>query len=165
MLNQSLSPQRGAFVFASFLKNPLPLFEVLLPLAKMKKKTETWLTLAENDLEFAKQILQNKQRPYFACNECHQAIEKILKAIIQEKTNEIPPRTHNLFMLAKLTKISFSEDQNNFLLRLNPHYMGTRYPDDLVAFQRQYTKKYAAELFHKTEELFLWLKNFLIPKK
>lgn len=129
----------------------------------MHPKTKTWLELAENDLEFAGQILSNKQRPYFACNECHQAVEKILKAVIQEKTGTRPPRTHNLSTLADLTQISFSEAQIRFLLKLNPHYMGTRYPDDLVKFYKQYTQEYSMDLFRETKEMLLWLKNYLTP--
>lgn len=131
----------------------------------MDKKTQTWLELAENDLEFAGQIVRNRQRPYFACHFCHQAVEKVLKALVQQRTAEIPPRTHNLLMLAKLTGIDLSEDQNKFLLRLNPHYIGTRYPDDLARFYKQYTEEYAANLFRETREIFLWLKDSMIRKR
>lgn len=102
----------------------------------MDRKTQTWMELAENDLEFAEQILRNRQRPYYACNECHQAIEKILKAVIQERSGEIPPRTHNLPMLAKVSGLEFSDGHRRFLLQLNPHYMGTRYPDDAALLYR-----------------------------
>jgi len=134
-----------------------------LPL--VDKKTQTWLELAEEDLEFAGQILKNRQRPYFACNHCHQAVEKILKALVQEESASLPPRTHNLVMLAKVTSLKFSDDQIKFLLRLNPHYMGTRYPDDLSKFRKQYTAEYATGLFEETKELFQWIKNYLIPRK
>lgn len=127
----------------------------------MDKKTETWLTLAENDLEFAEQILKNKQRPYYACHQCHQATEKILKAIVQHTTKKIPPRTHNLEMLTRLAKVELSLEQETFLLKLNAHYIGTRYPDDLFQFYREYTAEHAKVIFEKTKELFLWLKNCL----
>lgn len=131
----------------------------------MNFKTQTWLELAENDMEFAEQIIRNKQRPYYACHQCHQTIEKVIKAIIQEKSGEIPPRTHNLMTLIKLTGMSPSEGQIKFLLRLNPHYMGTKYPDDMIKFYKQYTDVYASNLFKETKEVFLWLKDCLIQKK
>lgn len=128
----------------------------------MDKKTETWLTLAENDLEFAGQILANKQRPYYACHQCHQAVEKILKAVVQHKTGQIPPRTHNLKTLAELAKVELPSEQDTFLLKLSAHYIGTRYPDDLSQFYKAYTVEHAKEIFEKTRGLFLWLKNCLI---
>lgn len=131
----------------------------------LDSKTKTWLELAENDLEFAGQILKNKQRPYFACNECHQAVEKLLKALIQQKTAKTPPRTHNLAMLADETGIGFPENRGKFLLKLNPHYMGTRYPDDLLQFYKQYTQEYATALHQETLEMFQWLKDHLTQKK
>lgn len=131
----------------------------------LDSKTKTWLELAENHMEFAGQILQNKQRPYFACNECHQAIEKLLKALIQQKTGKNPPRTHNLAMLAEETGIELPENRGKFLLKLNPHYMGTRYPDDLLQFYKQYTLEYAAALHRETQEIFQWLNDHLTPKK
>ena len=134
-------------------------------LETMDKATQTWLEIAENDLEFAEQILQNKQRPYFACNECHQAVEKILKAIIQEQTGQKPPRIHNLDTLAKLAELKLPDNYRGVLLRLNPHYMATKYPHDLTKFYKEYTQEYAYELFQETKELFLWLKNCLTQKK
>lgn len=130
----------------------------------MDSKTQTWLGLAENDLEFAGQILKNGQRPYFACNACHQAVEKLLKALIQHHTGKLPPRTHNLAMLAGETGIDFPEDRAKFLLKLNPHYMGTKYPDDLLQFYKQYTMPYAQDLFRETKEHFQWLSNYLTQK-
>lgn len=138
--------------------------ESLLDSSGMDKKTQTWLEIAENDLEFAEQILKNRQRPHYACNECHQAIEKILKGIIQEKMGKPPPRIHNLFTLAEQTELKLSENQQKFILKLSPHYMGTRYPEDLADMYKKYTYEYASALFDETKELFLWLKNCLIQK-
>ena len=64
----------------------------------MKKKTETWLELATNDLLFAKDLLNKKSRAYYAAHFCHQAIEKLLKAIISEHTDEIPFPTHRNYL-------------------------------------------------------------------
>ena len=65
----------------------------------MKKKTKTWLELATNDLKLAEELLSRKGRVYYAAHFCHQAIEKLLKAIIAERTDEIPFPTHNFKIL------------------------------------------------------------------
>lgn len=91
--------------------------------------------------------------------------KKLLKAFVQLNSGEVPPRTHNLPTLAELTGLKMSERQVKFLLRLNPHYIGTRYPDDLVAFYKQYTTGYASKLFAETKELFIWVRDCLIQKR
>lgn len=70
----------------------------------MKKKTKTWLELATNDLKLAEELLSRKGRVYYAAHFCHQAIEKMLKAIIAERTNEIPLPTHNFKILLEQAK-------------------------------------------------------------
>ncbi|MFH1654645.1 MAG: HEPN domain-containing protein [Pseudomonadota bacterium] len=67
----------------------------------MKKQTLTWLELAENDLSLAGDLLQGEKRAHYAVHFCHQSIEKLLKAIIQEQINETPLRTHNFKALCK----------------------------------------------------------------
>lgn len=131
----------------------------------MKTKTKTWLELAENDLEFAKSILENKNRPYFAVHFCHQAIEKILKAIVQEHTDEDPKRTHNFKILWEQASIPLTEDQKLTLLDIMPHYIGSRYPEDVRVLHQTYTLEFVKKMLAQTETLFQWLKNYLISKK
>lgn len=65
----------------------------------MKEKTKTWLELATNDLQLAEDILNRKGKVYYVAHFCHQAIEKLLKAIVSERTNKIPLPTHNFKLL------------------------------------------------------------------
>ncbi len=125
----------------------------------MDKKTQTWLTIAENDLEFAEQILQNKQRPPYSLHFCHQAVEKILKATIQYGTGKVPPRTHNLEILLQLIQKELPPDKMDALVKLAPHYLGTRYPDDLAKFHQQYSEEFVQSRLEETKELFAWIKN------
>jgi len=55
--------------------------------------------LAENDLALAKDLLKKKGRYYYAAHFCHQALEKMLKAVIAERTSAIPLPTHNFKLL------------------------------------------------------------------
>lgn len=63
------------------------------------------------------------------------------------------------------TGIELPENRGKFLLKLNPHYMGTRYPDDLLQLYKQYTLEYATALHQETLEIFQWFKEHLMPKK
>lgn len=128
---------------------------------KMKKQTKTWLEMAQNDLDFARDILHRGQRPFYAAHFCHQAIEKILKAIIQERTGETPPRIHNFSLLRERAGITLPEEKEQALLSLAPHYLSTRYPEDINELYRHYTPDVVRDLFQRTEELFQWFKDIL----
>lgn len=131
----------------------------------MKDKTKTWLEMATNDLEFARSILANQNRPYYAAHFCHQALEKILKAIVQERTDEMPKRTHNFKVLWEQGSVPLSEEQKLKLLEIMPHYLGTRYPEDVRSLHQTYTVEFVNNLFKETEELFQWLKGRLTSKQ
>ncbi|MBI5298958.1 MAG: HEPN domain-containing protein [Deltaproteobacteria bacterium] len=125
----------------------------------MDKKTRTWLETAQNDIEFAGQILVNKQRPFYALHFCHQAIEKILKAAIQHQTDTIPPRTHSLEKLLRLAKKELPPEMLETLLNLSPHYLSTKYLEDVAEMQQQYSEKFVQSLLKPTRELFQWVKK------
>lgn len=122
-------------------------------------KTQKWLVLAVDDLEFGEEILKNGKRPHWAAHLCHQAIEKLLKAIVQERKNEPPTPTHNFKILCKEANIQLSEEKMQWLMGLAPHYIGTRYPEDIFKLQKKYSQDFCENLFKETKEFFEWLKN------
>lgn len=125
----------------------------------MDSKVKTWLTLAEDDLEFASEVLQNGKRPYYAAHLCHQAVEKLLKAIVQFRTNKLPARTHNFIALCEQAKLELTKEKMQWLLDLAPHYIGTRYPEDLAKHRKLYTQDFSQKLFSETKDIFQWLKK------
>ena len=128
----------------------------------MKKKTKTWLMLASNDLSLAKELLSKSGRAYYSAHFCHQAIEKLLKGVICELTDEIPFPTHNFKLLLDQAKLKdIPQDKKEFIFGLTPHYIGTKYPEDIAKLYKQYTKDYVAKLYEKTQEVFKWLKAYL----
>jgi len=127
----------------------------------MDNKTRTWFELAQGDLEFAGEILAGKKRPHYAAHFCHQAIEKLLKAIIQQKTQTTPLPTHNFKSLCSQAGLSLPQNRLRWLLDLAPHYLGARYPEDLFQLQKQYTQKFCEHLFVETKEMFKWLTAYL----
>ncbi|MFH1729655.1 MAG: HEPN domain-containing protein [Pseudomonadota bacterium] len=131
----------------------------------MKDKTKTWLELAQNDLDFAKSIFDSKKRYCYVVHFCHQSLEKLLKAIIQEYSEETPKRTHNFKTLWEQAQIPLTERQKLQLLEIMPHYIGTKYPEDIRQLHKIYTKKYVEKLLINTMELFKWLKKYLQLKK
>lgn len=128
----------------------------------MKKNTKTWLELAKNDLDFAKELLDRSQRAYYAAYFCHQSIEKLLKAVISERTENTPLPTHNFKILLDQAKLKdIPEEKKKFIFSLAPHYIGTRYPEDIAKLYKQYTNKFVEELYQNTYKVFKWLKTYL----
>lgn len=126
----------------------------------MDRSTKLWLGIAEYDLGTAKAMLQTGRYLYVAFM-CHQSLEKLLKAVISSKTKEMPPYTHNLVLLSSLSKIKFHNSHIDFLAILNPYNIEARYPKTKLALSRLCTKKTAADILKRTEELFIWLKQKL----
>jgi HEPN domain-containing protein len=125
----------------------------------MKNKTKTWLELASNDLELAKELLERKGKVYYSAHFCHQAIEKLLKAIIAECSNEMPLPTHNFKLLLNQAKLKdIPETKKKFIFSLTPHYIGTKYPEDIALLYKQYTRRFAQRLYQQTAEVFKWLR-------
>lgn len=125
----------------------------------MDPKVATWLELAKDDLAFAGDVLKNRKSPHYVAHLCHQAIEKLLKAVIQQKTKQLPPRTHNFFSLCQAANLNLPEIKMNWLMEMAPHYIGTRYPEDLAKLRERYTLPYAKKVFFETKDMFQWLKK------
>ncbi len=128
----------------------------------MKKKTKTWLELASNDLALAKELLRRKHKVYYSAHFCHQAIEKLLKAVISERTGKIPLPTHNFKILIDQSGLKdLPEDKKRFIFSLIPHYIGTKYPEDITQLYKRYSKVFVHRLYKDTKEAFAWLKAYL----
>jgi HEPN domain-containing protein len=130
----------------------------------MKKITKRWLGFAKGDLEGAKTLLKSTKSDYgyqLSILHCHQALEKILKALIVEKGKEIK-KIHDLITLLKDSELDLPKNFEVFIEKLNPHYQPTRYPD--IPYKGpilRYNKEIAREYFNKTKEVFLWLEKLI----
>lgn len=61
----------------------------------MKNEVKNWLDSSFYDLETAEHMY-NTGRYIYTVFMCHLALEKLLKARVQEITGETPPKTHDL---------------------------------------------------------------------
>ncbi len=106
----------------------------------MRKDTENFLLSAEYDLTTAKYMLDTKRYVYVVFM-CHMAIEKTLKAIIAEKLNKVPPKTHNLLYLIKLADLDIPQEHFDFMAKINNASVVTRYPEDFNNLIRSYPEE------------------------
>jgi HEPN domain-containing protein len=127
----------------------------------MKRKTKAWVEVAESDFAAAESLFLKKHylQSVFLC---HQTTEKFLKALVQEKTDEIPRFTHDFALLMRQAGVEFPEEIQDILLRLSPHYLGTRYPEEIAKFRKYYTREFASKYLRDTSRVVSWLKkNYL----
>ncbi|MBF0489901.1 MAG: HEPN domain-containing protein [Candidatus Omnitrophica bacterium] len=59
---------------------------------------------------------------HYSVHFCHQALEKMLKALISERTKSVPYPTHNFKILLDQSGLKdVPEDINMFLISMIPH--------------------------------------------
>jgi HEPN domain-containing protein len=97
----------------------------------MKQITQDWLEAASIDIESIGYLLQNERLTGQVAFHAQQAIEKSLKALIEEHGGRVP-KIHSLSKLFALceTYISTSFD-NDLVIALDSLYLESRFPGDL----------------------------------
>ena len=126
----------------------------------MKKEVKNWLDSAQYDLETAEHMFKAEKYIYTIFM-CHLAIEKVLKAKVEEITAKTPPKIHNLRYLVKLSGLEPPEEIFNFLSKLSEVSIPTRYPEDFNQLEKAYNKKLAQDYLKLTKEAFEWIEKSL----
>lgn len=128
----------------------------------MNSKVTYWIEMSDYDLETADAMLLTGRYLYVGFM-CHQTIEKILKAYWANRFAETPLKIHSLSRLAEKTGIDqeLSEEQLDFIDRLEPLNIEARYPSYKERLMKSLTKDYCISLLEQTKELQLWIKNKL----
>ena len=124
----------------------------------MKEKVKNWLDSARYDLEVAGQMLRSGVYVYTVFM-CHLALEKVLKAKVEEVTDEKPPKTHDLKRLMKLAELSLGREKQEFIVGLSNVSVVTRYPKDFKMMLRDFSQEKAEFILAKTTEVFQWIKK------
>lgn len=121
------------------------------------KYIQNWFKSSDYDIATARVMFKNKRYIYVIFM-CHLAVEKFLKGIVAQKINRVPPKTHDLYLLLKLSKIQLPRVHQRIISHLNEASIPTRYPEDISKISKQYNKKVAACYLKDTESLLKWLR-------
>lgn len=136
-----------------------------------KEAAKRWLDFAETDLNSAEILFSSrsgkadKRRFRLVIWLCHQSIEKILKGIITMQDKFIVP-IHDIVKLSQDAGVSLTNEQTEFIDKLNAYYIPPRYPD--LRYNKplpRFTQEAAARYLTETKELFKCLKKFITQKK
>lgn len=125
----------------------------------MTDTVKYWTDLSDYDLETAEAMFSSKRYLYVAFM-CHQAIEKIFKALYTKNQSETAPFSHNLTFLAGKGSFYdlFSEDQKEFIDQLEPLNIEARYPTHKERILKSLTHEKCADLIKDTKALQQWIK-------
>lgn len=128
----------------------------------MRPEVEYWVALADEDLASA-QTLARGAHHLNAVYHCHQALEKMLKALIQQAQADPPPRTHDLLGLAARAGAwgDMSAERRELLLTINPYGTQARYPAPGVEPAESVGPGLAEDIVSGTTEAMAWLKQRL----
>jgi HEPN domain-containing protein len=124
----------------------------------MEKEVENWLASARYDLEVAGHLFRAGIYVYTVFM-CHLALEKGLKAKVEEITGEEPPKTHDLEYLMGLAELSFDEDTEDFILELSNLSVVTRYPRDFQTMLKDFSRGRAESTLSKAIGAFRWIEK------
>jgi HEPN domain-containing protein len=126
----------------------------------MSESSKPWVEQARYDLDSARAMLDSGRYLYVLfC--CQQAVEKMLKALIAERSQELPPRLHHLVRLAEAAAVEMSNEQMDFLRELSAYYIQTRYPEEISDLASQVEEKGAKRVMNQTEQIVQWLSSIL----
>ena len=124
----------------------------------MRKDTENFITSSEYDFQTATAMFESGRYIYVVFM-CHISTEKMLKAIVAEATQNIPPKTHNLIYLIKLGEVNLPPDLFDFVAKLNNASIITRYPEDFQKLLEVFPQDIAKEYLITTQKVIEWLKS------
>ncbi|WP_339138430.1 MAG: HEPN domain-containing protein [Candidatus Electrothrix sp. GW3-4] len=128
----------------------------------MKKQTEYWLNSAGDDLMLIQEIIGNEHLTNMVAFHSQQAIEKSIKAVLEEKEGTVP-RIHNIINLqGKIENyIELSVDRELFG-QINELYIDSRYPMDMGFLpDGKPSKEIAEEFFSIATEVYDNIRTYL----
>jgi HEPN domain-containing protein len=123
----------------------------------IQKQIEYWINTAEDDLQTAELLIQNK-RFLHGLFFCHLCIEKAIKAHVVKQTTDIPPKLHNLSFLLSKTNLSLTDDYKELTAILMTYLLEGRYPDN---YPKIPSSEDVEDYFVRTKNLFTWLRSKL----
>ncbi len=128
----------------------------------MKKASKEWLNLAFIDLETIRNIISNELLTGVVAFHSQQAIEKSLKAVLEEKEQEIQ-KTHNLDSLSTQIKEFVELEMDIDILRLlDKLYVESRYPGNWGLLpDGKPSLEDADEFFRTAQNIYVQVESYL----
>ena len=117
-----------------------------------------WLTSAEDDQRVAEHLFEKGDYAYTLFFG-HLYLEKLLKAIVVKISDTQAPAIHNLRVLSEMAKLPVSDEQLEFLIKVQDYNLRARYPDFKFDFKKRCTKEFTKKELERIIEFGKWLKE------
>ena len=117
-----------------------------------------WLEIADRDLDAAEWMQQGRRWLYVAF-ECHQALEKYIKAFWCGTNDDDPPYLHDLWRLLEGCGLieKLNDDQKRFVEYMKPMYIAARYPEHKQRVAATLNEESCKEIVEQTKQFRQWL--------
>lgn len=132
-------------------------------MTQLEKTIGYWRESADNDLGVAKKLFGSKDYDYCLFF-CHLALEKLLKALVIQKTDRHAPLIHSLVRLAELAELELSPNQIADMEEITRFNISGRYPEEKAVFRKSINKPFANKYLSITQSLIIWLKKHYLKK-
>jgi HEPN domain-containing protein len=126
----------------------------------MDDPSREWAERAQYDLDTANAMFR-AGRHFYVLFCCQQAVERALKAVMVQKTGELPPRLRHLLRLAEAAEVELGQGEIHFLATLSGFYIQSRSPEGIRVPGETVTQEWAREILRKTEETVKWVLSML----
>ena len=122
------------------------------------ERMQKWLDIAERDIDAAEWLQQGGRWLYVAF-ECHQALEKTIKAYWCGTRDDDPPYIHDHWRLLEGCGLAerLDEGQQRFLDRMKPMYIAARYPEHKARLAATLNEEVCHNLVEQTKQLIQWI--------
>ena len=118
-----------------------------------KEIIEYWIKTARHDYKTMQSLFESK-RYSDSLFYGHIVLEKVLKALVIQKTKEHAKPIHNLLILLQKTDVKLEKDDLEFLTEINKFNIKTRYPDYKLLFYKTCNLKYTESRLKKIKFLY-----------
>lgn len=118
-----------------------------------KRHTIYWLEIAQHDYETMVGLFQIK-RYSDALFYGHIVLEKVLKARSVFLNNQFAPITHDLIVLAKLSRFNLTKEEVYWLKTINSFNIRSRYPDYKLNFYKKCNYEYSLKYLNRIKYLY-----------
>ena len=126
----------------------------------IKQVIKYWGKTAEHDYKTMVFLFKGKRYSdslFFG----HIVLEKILKALVIQKTNQQAPYIHDLVRLQEIAGLELTKEEKSFLNKINDFNIRARYPEYKLRFYKLCTQKYTKNYFDKIIKMYTKLCQIL----
>ena len=124
----------------------------------MREETTEWLASAAEDLDAA-QVLYDAGQYHAMALHAQQTVEKALKALLVERTGELPARTHDLRRIG--TEVGVPPEMLARLVEFYAYYLAGRYPGTAHGDAQARAQEEATAALATARETLAWARERL----